>query len=283
MHTVVSNFSMVSVASLDELLEKLKSDAELKPFAGGTDLMVELEAGMRKEGRFVDINSLSELRYIKDLGDAVEIGALATYTDIVTSELMQKHFPLMVEASRLTAAPAIQNRGTIGGNVVNASPAADTPPALLVYDATIIIRSQSGERKVAINNFYKGYKNIDLQAGEIVTAVVLLKPSSPASVYHKIGTRKMQAISKVVFAGSFAKKGESFSDLRLAFGSVAPFPLRAVHAENYLNGKKASEIKDSELETELFKDVVPIDDIRSEASYRKQVAFNIVKDFLERS
>ena len=268
--------------SLDEALRRLATDPSLRPFAGGTDLMVQLEAGLLKPGRYLSIWALRELRGVRETPDGVAIGALTTYTDVRRSPLLAP-YPLLAQAAAETGSVATQNRGTVGGNIANASPAADTPPALLVYDATIELVSASGSRRVPYDTFHTGYKQMDLRPGEIVAAVHLPRRADGwRDSYRKVGTRRAQAISKVCFAGSVRMKGVTVADVRLAFGSVAPTIVRARHAEDAVRGRALDARVVQDAVAALGQDISPIDDIRSTAKYRSAVAANLLADFLAR-
>jgi CO/xanthine dehydrogenase FAD-binding subunit len=284
MHTVVGDFSWKKASSVEQAVAALSDEPGLRPFAGGTDLMVEVEAGILQSASFLDINDLQELRYVRDEGALIESGALSTYTDFMTNPLITENFPMLVRAAEETAAPAIQNRGTVGGNIANASPAADTPPALLCYDAEIVLRSKAGTRVVPYDTFHKGYKKFDKHEDELIVAVRLAKQDKRCTHwYTKVGTRRMQAISKVVFAGLLFQEQGVIKKARLAYGSVAAVPIRAIDAENYLQNKTLQDIDHKELCRHLEVSVTPIDDVRSTAEYRKAVARNIVLEFLRRA
>src|SRR5213082_4181128 len=178
MRANVPSYQLVSPASLAEALEALlQNDGAWKPFAGGTDLMVLLEAGKLRHQNYVNIWNLKELRGIEVTDDQVILGALTTYTEVQNHPVLRTEFPMLCEAARETGGIAIQNRGTLGGNIVNASPAADSPPALLAYDAELELISKTGERRVAYSSFHRGYKQMDIRADELLRAIRL--PRSP--------------------------------------------------------------------------------------------------------
>ena len=188
MRSFLPHYSLVAPSSLPEVLAILKSSPPMRPFAGGTDLMVLLEAGKLPEGAYVGLWNLRELRGIQDSGDAIAIGALTTYTEITRHPLLQAHWPLLCRAAEETGGVATQNRGTIGGNIANASPAADTPPALIVYDAELEIVSSRGTRRVPYDRFHTGYKQMDLGADELDRACSSAEaPREPAAVLQQSG------------------------------------------------------------------------------------------------
>lgn len=253
-----------------------------RPFAGGTDLMVLAEAGKLPHRRWVSVWGLPELRGIAETPKRVTLGALTTYSQVQKSELLRREYPLLCAAAAETGGIAIQNRGTLGGNVANASPAADSPPALLVYDAELELVSPDGVRRVPYASFHRAYRKMDLGTGELIRAIHL--PRRPAGrwreVYRKVGTRRAQAISKICFAGALAMKGDVVDDVRLALGSVAPIPLRCTRTEAALRGKPLTPETIAAARAELGREVAPIDDFRSTAHYRAEVAQRLLVDFL---
>jgi len=268
--------------SLADALALLKTEPGIwKPFAGGTDLMVLLEAGKLDHRNYVNIWGLDELRGIDVTDNYVTLGALTTYTDVQSHPILQNEFPMLSQAASETGGLAIQNRGTLGGNIVNASPAADSPPALLVYDAEIELVSTGGSRWLSYNGFHTGYKQMLIAPDELVARIRLPRNTRDASHYYrKVGTRKAQAISKVCFAGLARIDQERIEDVRIAIGSVAPIIVRCVETENTLRGQKPGAETTQTACASLSREISPIDDIRSTAKYRLQVAKNLLTDFL---
>jgi CO/xanthine dehydrogenase FAD-binding subunit len=253
-----------------------------KPFAGGTDLMVMLEAGKLQHGNYVNIWPFNELRTIDVSDDHITLGALTTYTDVQSNPILRTEFPMLCQAASETGGLAIQNRGTLGGNIVNASPAADSPPALLAYDAEIELSSTPGSRWLPYHRFHTGYKQMQIRGDELLTRIRL--PRQTANCYHyyrKVGTRKAQAISKVCLAAVGRTENGQVTDLRIALGSVAPIVIRCVQTEDALRGQTldvSAIVRGCDI---LKNEIAPIDDIRSTASYRLRVATNLLTDFLE--
>ena len=268
--------------SLADALALLKTEPGIwKPFAGGTDLMVLLEAGKLDHRNYVNIWGLDELRGIDVTDTYVTLGALTTYTDVQSHPILQNEFPMLSQAASETGGLAIQNRGTLGGNIVNASPAADSPPALLVYDAEIELVSTGGSRWLPYNGFHTGYKQMLIAPDELLARIRLPRNTRGASHYYrKVGTRKAQAISKVCFAGLARIDQERIEDVRIAIGSVAPIIVRCVETENTLRGQKPGAETTQTACASLSREISPIDDIRSTAKYRLQVAKNLLTDFL---
>ena len=252
-----------------------------KPFAGGTDLMVLFEAGKLAHKRFISIWNLPELRGISESPDVLTIGAASTYADIRRHPTIAREFPLLQRAAVETGSIATQNRGTLGGNIANASPAADSPPALVVYDAELELVSANGSRWIPYADFHRGYKQMDLRPDELIRNIRLPRGRAGwKQRYHKVGTRRTQAISKVCFAAAIDLDGRTVRDVRIALGSVAPIPFRAAATENLLRGQTLnSDLVHAAGET-LAGEIAPIDDFRSTSRYRRRVAKNLVIDFL---
>ena len=283
MRGYIPEYNLTTPASLADALNVLSREPEKwKPFAGGTDLMVLLESGKLVHRNYINIWPLQELREIVVEEDQVTFGALTTYSDVQDNELLRTEFPMLCQAASETGGLAIQNRGTIGGNIVNASPAADSPPALLAYDAQIELMSTSGARWLPYFGFHTGYKQMQIRSDELLTRIRL--PRRTANCYHyyrKVGTRKAQAISKVCLAAVGSKDNSTINHIRIALGSVAPIVLRCKQTEDLLLGKRLDEATIKLGIEALAKEIAPIDDIRSTASYRLRVATNLLRDFLQ--
>jgi CO/xanthine dehydrogenase FAD-binding subunit len=280
---ILTAYHLVTPRSLVEALEQLASHVDTRPFAGGTDLMVALEAGMLPPGRYVSLSQCTELRGIEETADGVSIGALTTYSEVRRSGVLQRDFAMLIAAASETGGVATQNRGTIGGNIANASPAADTPPALLAYDASLDLVSASGTRRVPYVDFHCGYKKMDLRPGELIARIHLPRrrvTEGARDYYRKVGTRRAQAISKVCFAGTIRVNGEGVEDVRIALGSVAPTVVRAKRTEAALRGHALTGAAIAAAEETLMCEIAPIDDIRSTALYRTRVACNLLREFL---
>jgi CO/xanthine dehydrogenase FAD-binding subunit len=282
MRAYVPAYDLRVPGSLPEALALLAREPGIwQPFAGGTDLMVLLEAGKLPHKQFLSVAKLDDLRGIEVTADFVILGALTTYTEIQKHPVLQAEFPLLCSAARETGSIATQNRGTLGGNIVNASPAADSPPALLVYDAEIELVSIRGARWLRYHGFHTGYKKMQLAADELLRAIRLPRRTKRwQQYYRKVGTRKAQAISKVCFAGAALVENGAIRDIRIALGSVAPLVLRAVKTEDALRGRGVTATVIAEACETLGQEITPIDDIRSTARYRLRVAQNLLEEFL---
>jgi CO/xanthine dehydrogenase FAD-binding subunit len=284
MRAYVPGYQLTTPASLHDALALIGNEPGVwKPFAGGTDLMVLLEAGKLSHRNYVNIWPLRELRGIEITDEYVTLGALTTYTEVQTNAVLQREFPMLCQAASETGGLAIQNRGTLGGNVVNASPAADSPPALLAYDAEIELVSSSGSRWLAYDGFHTGYKQMTMRADELLSRIRLprIGPIGPIRHYYrKVGTRKAQAISKVCFAGVVRMENARVADVRVVLGSVAPIVLRCKQTEEAIRGKEFNDDTVKLARETLLREIVPIDDVRSTADYRLRVAANLLVDFL---
>jgi xanthine dehydrogenase small subunit len=257
----------------------LLTEGPITPIAGGTDLMVALTGELGEPpARMLDLWSLDELRGIELDGDALVLGALTTYAEIRRSTLCREHLPALVEAAATIGAAQIQNRGTIGGNAVNASPAGDTLPVMLALDATLVCGSSRGEREVPATAFWPAYRRTALAPDELLVRIRFPLAAGREARFRKIGTRRAQSISKVVLALSYRANGNGgpWSDVRLALGSVAPTPIRASATEAALEGRLPTpETADRAVKT-LAAELEPIDDVRSTAEYRRLVAARVL-------
>lgn len=252
-----------------------------KAFAGGTDLMVLLEAGQLSHRRFINVWGLPELCGIDVNSDYVTLGALTTYTQLQKSPILQEEFPMLCQAASETGGIAIQNRGTLGGNIANASPAGDSLPPLLAYDAELELVSTSGTRWVSYHRFHTGYKQTVMDRTELIRRIRLPRSSDGWRYYYrKVGTRRAQAISKVGFAARARLRGSRIVEVRIALGSVAPVPLRCVQTEESLREREPDENTISEALAKIAGEISPIEDIRSTADYRLGVTLNLFRHFL---
>ena len=279
-----AEYRLVSPGNLQAVLSIMASEpAQWLPIAGGTDVMVLYSAGKLPNRKLINIWNISELRQIEVFPDTIRIGAACTYTALRNHEIISREFPLLATAASWTGGIANQNRGTLGGNIANASPAADSLPSLLVYDAELTLISLRGDRRVAYRDFHTGYKKTALAVDELIRDISLPRRfSGYLSHARKVGARNAQAISKVCLAALGLIANGTIRDVRLALGSVAPVPLRLPDTERLLTGRH---IEPSLIETarkSVAQEISPIDDIRSTARYRAAVAGNLVVEFLEK-
>jgi xanthine dehydrogenase small subunit len=257
--------------ALNEALRLLRDEPSLVPIAGCTDVYVALHFRTLAATRFVDLWPLDELRGIAIRDGALRIGALATYTDIRRSAEVRRHIPMLAAAAAEVGGVQIQNRGTIGGNIANGSPAGDTLPVLAAANAVLLLQDTAGQRRVPFGEFYTGYRSTVLRPGELIVAIEI-PPLGGRGWFRKVGTRAAQAISKIVVAGVREEGGA----VRFAVGSVAPTVVRLRAVEAALAGGADADAAVAILEREIQ----PIDDIRSTAAYRRQVTANLLRRFL---
>ena len=283
MRSFVPNYHLETPRDLTEALTRMaKEPGTWRPFAGGTDLMVLLEAGKLQQRKFLSVSRLVELQGISVSPERVSLGAMTTYSEVRRNEVLAREFPLLCRAAEETGSIATQNRGTLGGNIANASPAADSPPALLVYGTELELVSVTGTRRVPFHGFWLGYKKLALREDELIAGIHLPRSRQDwKHFYRKVGTRRAQAISKVCFAGAALIDAGRIADVRIALGSVAPIVLRATETEALLRGENLSAELIRAAQTTLAREIAPIDDMRSTARYRLRVAQNLLGEFCE--
>jgi CO/xanthine dehydrogenase FAD-binding subunit len=289
MRSYLRDFDLVAPTTLDDALQILaREPGQWRAFAGGTDLMVLLEAGRLPPGRYLSLWHLRELRGIHVDDHTIAMGALTTYADVMAAPILRAECPALCNAAAETGGVATQNRGTLGGNIANASPAADSPPALLLYDAELELVSVRGTRRVAYDRFHLGYKHMDLAPDELIRTIRLARGRGGwILAWRKVGTRRAQAISKICFAAALDLSSEArrakedvVRDVRIALGSVAPTVIRAARAEASIRGRALGAETIAACREALTGEIAPIDDQRSTAAYRARVAGNLLEEFL---
>jgi xanthine dehydrogenase small subunit len=250
----------------------------VQPIAGGTDLMVALTGELgAPPARIVDLWRIEAMRGISVEGGSLVLGALTTYTDLRRSAIGREHVPALVEAAATIGAAQIQNRGTLGGNIANASPAGDTLPVMLAADASFVLGSLRGEREVAARDFWTGYRQTALAPDELLVRVRVPLAAGREMRFRKVGTRRAQSISKVVIALAWRPGPDGrWSDVRLALGSVAATPIRAAATEGVLEGAAPTPAVADQAADTLAAELRPIDDVRSTAEYRRVVAARVL-------
>jgi CO/xanthine dehydrogenase FAD-binding subunit len=286
MRSNVLDYDLIAPPTLPAVLEALaENPGRYTPIAGGTELMVALSAGRLAQKSLLSINHLRELRFITTTPTDITIGSGTTFTDIRYSAAIAENFPLLIQAASWTGSIANQNRGTIGGNIVNASPAADTPPALLAYDATLTLVSAAGTRTMPYSMFHLGYKKTALAPDELLYSISISRKFSDYRSYsRKVGTRNAQAISKVAMA-CLAWIGEGrIQDIRIGAASLRETPIRCAATEAVLRNQPITRDDLPSLiasaRAALASEARPIDDIRSTAKYRSAIAANLLEEFL---
>lgn len=270
-----SNAPVYTASTLQEALELRSTHPDATILAGGTDVMVFIEAGGLVPKSVLNIWGCSGLRGIEPTESGYRIGALTTWSDIVSSTLPES----LRECAATVGAAQIQNRGTVGGNIANASPAGDSLPLWLALDAEFEVESIRGSRRIPANDFWTGYRQTALSPDELLIAVHIVIHPNDTLVYRKVGTRMAQSISKVVLGGRLRTSEGVVTQARVALGSVAAVPVRLLAVESALVGSAV----DPSAADLVSDEIQPIDDVRSTASYRTAVATRIIRSWLERA
>lgn len=274
----LNEFPCFVPANIDEALAQKAEINGLLPIAGGTEVMVLMNEGLMPPTPCQPLHRLRKSwRYIRTADDGgLRIGPLTTYTDVRFHPYIREKFPLLVQAAKVTGAVQIQNLGTLAGNIVNGSPAADMVPSLMVYEARLRLLGKRGERLINLSEFFTGYRKNVLESDEYLSEIIIPPTAFPPAnqYYLKVGTRAAQAISKVVFAGA---RIDGLA--RLSWGSVAPTTIRSLKTEEAIQQGAAANEAWEILDTEIK----PIDDIRSTAGYRRLVSRRILADFLQKT
>ncbi len=282
MRSNVSQYELIAPNSLDAVLQILADSPDhYTPIAGGTELMVALGAGRLQPKKFVSLWNLEELRFIEVASDAIIIGAGSTFTDIRKHPVIADEFSILAQAASWTGSIANQNRGTLGGNIVNASPAADSPPALLAYAADVTLVSTRGARTLPYRDFHLAYKETELEPDELLHSITISRNLKGYKTYiRKVGPRYAQAISKVAIAAIARMKNGHIENIRIGAASLREFPARLTATEKSLIGKTVSAETIAAARAAVLAEARPIDDIRSTAKYRATVAANLLEEFL---
>jgi len=282
MRSNVTQYDLIAPTTLDVVLQILADSPDrYTPIAGGTELMVALGAGRLQSKKLISLWNLEELRFIEVASDAIIIGAGSTFTDIRNHPVIANEFSILAQAASWTGSIANQNRGTLGGNIVNASPAADSPSALLAYDAEITLVSTRGSRTLPYRDFHLAYKETALESDELVHSITISRNLKGYKSYiRKVGTRNAQAISKVAIAALARVEKGKIEDIRIGAASVREYPARLTATERVLTGKTVTAETIAAARAAILGEVRPIDDIRSTAKYRAAVAANLLEEFL---
>ncbi|MGO8760220.1 MAG: FAD binding domain-containing protein [Terracidiphilus sp.] len=273
---------LVAPGSLGAVLDLLAAEpGAWTPIAGGTELMVAFSAGRLSAPRLVSLWGIPDLRTIDATPQSVVIGAAATFLELRRNAVVAAELPLLARAASWIGSVANQGRATIGGNLVNGSPAADSSPALLAYDAEIEAISVRGRRRVPYSEFHTGYKRNVLAADELLYAVHVPRRFARHRQYlRKVGTRRAMAISKVALGATALVEHGAIQEIRLAAASLAPYPVRLLETEAALAGRPVTRETVQAARRALLGEAKPIDDIRSTADYRRRVAANLIEEFL---
>jgi len=280
-----SEIDVLTPRNLDDALDMLhENPVGLKIVAGGSDIIVQLRDGVIKPSRLLNILPVKELKFVRKSGDQIEIGALATYNDIVISRLTLDHAWPLVQAAKQIGAIQLQNTATLGGNLGNASPAGDSLPPLYALDAVVVTQSKAGKRETPIEQFFTGYRKTALKPDELIVSVHFKAlTGEDRGAYKKLGLREANAISIVDVATVLRSRSDSetYAEARVALGAVAPNIRRARACEQALTRKTITREVMKNAASLAAQDAVPIDDIRGSAHYRKDVVVSLVYEALE--
>ena len=269
----MQSFEYLSPKTLKAALDAIgKKGLRYKLVAGGTNVIPDLREGTQRPALVVDLGRIKTLNYIKDKNGKISIGSLTTIADIIKSPIIKKHAPVLWIAASKFAGPVVRNRATIGGNIVDGSPAADSAVPLMALQARVKIKNQKAQRTVSMERFFTGYKKNVLRRGEILTEVVFSKPPRRVKqLYHKLGRRNAMAISVASVAIMLDMKRKTCVDATIAMGALAPTPIRANRAEKTLIGKKVDIELIRKCGEMAAKSARPIGDIRASAEYRRTI------------
>jgi CO/xanthine dehydrogenase FAD-binding subunit len=276
--------SLIRPTSARQAVEAYAQTPGALPLAGGTDVMVAWNAGLLNHRTVLDLSAVEQWGGIHPGKGSLRIGAMATHSEIQADPIVLRDFFLLAKSCRTVGAAQIQNRGTLGGNIANASPAGDTFPALAVYEARVLAVCSQGWREIPFLEVFIGVKKTSLRPAELIEAVEIdfLSRQPARQFFRKVGTRLAQAISKTVAAGLlWLDCSGRVEEMRFALGSMAPTVRRLKAAENFVRGKKLTKDVIEQTVGLLNRDVSPIDDLRSNQEYRLQVSRNLLKGFLE--
>ncbi len=274
--------NLVAPGELGAVLQLLSDEpGEWTPIAGGTELMVAFSAGRLNAAKLVSLWGIPDLRAIEVTPQSVIIGAAATFLDLRRNAVISSELPLLARAASWIGSVANQSRATLGGNLVNGSPAADSSPALLAYDAEIEIISVRGRRRVPYSEFHTGYKRNVLSPDELLYAIhVPRRFAHHAQYLRKVGTRRAMAIAKVAVGATAMLENGMIREIRIGAASLAPIPIRLWQAEAALLGQSVTRDTMQSAHRALLEEIKPINDIRSTAEYRRRVAMNLLDEFL---
>lgn len=267
--------------SLPDALQFKGAHPAARVLLGGTDLLAQWQAGVARPEELLALEALDELRRTDADDEGLTIGAGVSHFTLAHDPIVTRRFPALAQAARTVGAPAIQSMGTLAGNLANASPAADLPPALLAYDAKVVTASERGERRIALEWFYTGYRRIDLAPDELIVGVHVPWPGQDSvSAYYKVGTRAAQSIARVALAARMELRDGLAALVRFAAASVAPTPARLTAIEDLVSGQPLSAELAARARVAVAESISPIDDVRGTAAYRRHALAALVERFL---
>lgn len=279
---MLKSFDLVKPRNLQEALT-LKADGSFTPVAGGTDLLVKMKKGLINPDKIMDLSCIDELKEIKEKNDGIVLGSLVTHGDVVASKLAQEYLPLLVQGCRTVGSVQIRNKGTLGGNIMTASPAADSIPPLVALGAKVVLSSASGSREMALEEFIVGPGKTLLRPDELLTEIVVqkMKPEERCR-YRKLGQRRALAISiaSVAVRLEFNRESNKASNVRIAFGAVSPVIKRAKELEEVISQSELNAVTIKEISLKAREACMPITDIRASSEYRKDMCSSLLYETL---
>ena len=280
---MINDFTFIQPGNIEEVLQAFSGEGRIVAIAGGTNMMVNMKRAPLEADCVVDLTRVDELKGISEENDVIRIGAGVTFAELLDWHPGGAVEGLMQPMCEAFAGPLIRNLATVGGNICDASAAADISPVLLALDASVELQSlKNGTRKLALEEFFKGVRVTTRQSDELVTAVTFNKPAKNERwYYYKLGKRKADAISIVSIAMILRMKNDVVEDVRIALGAVAPVALRVREAEKSLQGKQLNEDSIKEAAEKALTETSPIDDFRAQAEYRRQMVVTLVRQGLE--
>ena len=267
---------------INSLYDALDNMEKQHLLAGGTDINVQINNGIIRDPNIIYIDHIKELSGIEKKNDLILIGSITSFKDIIESNIIKKHLPFLRNSLQNFASPLIQTSATIGGNIANGSPTADSIPVLLALDAKLMICSKSACREVFLKDFFTGYKKNVMKNNELIAKIIISKNAEAKyqTFYEKVGSRNSLAIAKVAIAGIKKVAKEKIINIKLAVGSLTEYPRRLFKVEEYVTGKTLLEIDFEKVEESLSMEITPISDLRSDKEYRYHVCVNLIRTFL---
>ncbi len=270
--------------SLTQALARLASEGPaLRPVAGATDVMLRLESGKLRAQKLLSIADLAELAFVREEPGALRIGALTLVADLLSHPAVKRSLPALLAAAGEFASPQIRNRATVGGNIANASPAADLVPALIALGATATLESARGSRALPLESVFKGPGQTVLATDELLTSVALPIGRFGFQEFRKFGNRGANVIAIVNAAVALSLESDRILEARVAYGCCAPVPLRAASVERALAGQRLSESLIAGIRAAVLADIKPIDDVRGSRRYKERLAVGATEDALRRA
>lgn len=270
-------------ATLDEAVSLMSKEASPKALAGGTDLIIAIEDGSAKPSAIIDLSDIKEMKGIRIDGDKMHIGAMTTFTEVSTNDLVKKHFPLLARAASLVGSPQVRNSGTVGGNLANAATAADTVPCFMALDAVAVVASKDGSKEIAVTEIPTGLNSTCLKDNELIVEFIVPLCDDAFTDFEKIGRRKALAISRINMAMVLTMDGSTIKTANIAFGAVGKKAYRAKKVEDALIGKS---LDDSLIDAACdCADALIVEELagRSTTPYKRKIGSAVIREALKKA